>query len=221
VTCSLYFLIRQKTVFAAPFWQLLSKNWQRKDMSWNVLDLYADGFNPVLSKSEWLLYEKHNNAEIQRYADQILDTDGLIWIFPTWNYGFPAVLKGYVDRIWKPNVAFRIDRSRGIHFDSFGNLKFFLVITTYGASRLANMFLGNPSKRTATRGLRRHLPLSCGFAWRALYRMDKPAPRRLNRFLANVRQTARDYSTRFAGPPQKVERQVHIFFEWIKRNVPI
>jgi putative NADPH-quinone reductase len=84
-----------------------------------VLDLYAEGFNPVLSRPEWQAYETCLSGDIQPYADQIRRSDGLVWIFPTWNYGLPAILKGYLDRVWKPNVAFRIDKSRKVHFDLF------------------------------------------------------------------------------------------------------
>ena len=65
----------------------------------DLLDLYAERFNPVLSEGEWRCYEKSIGPEIQRYADQIHFADGLIWIFPTWNCGLPAILKGYVDRV--------------------------------------------------------------------------------------------------------------------------
>ena len=156
-----------------------------------VLDLYAEKFDPILSKSEWQSYEASVHPDIQRYADQIRRSDGLIWIFPTWNYGMPAVLKGYVDRIWKPNIAFRLDQARNVHFDSFKNLKFFIVATTYGAGWLVNTFVGNPCKRVVASGLRRHFSSSSTFEWLALYNMDKPSPRRLKRFLEKVRLKVR------------------------------
>src|SRR5258707_11591065 len=77
-----------------------------------VLDLYAEKFDPVMPRLEWQAYDGAADHQIQRYVDQIHRSDGLIWIFPTWNYGLPAILKGYVDRIWKPNVAFRLDQDR-------------------------------------------------------------------------------------------------------------
>jgi NAD(P)H dehydrogenase (quinone) len=164
-----------------------------------VLDLYAEGFNPTLLKSEWESYRTSVCEEIRRYADQIHRSDGLIWIFPTWNYGLPAIMKGYLDRVWKPNVAFQIEESGKIKFDSFKNLRFFIVATTYGASWVASTFVGNPCKCLVSRCLRRHLPSSSGFVWLALYDMNKPSPRRLNLFLAKVRRTIRHYPARFAS----------------------
>src|SRR4051812_19896577 len=84
-----------------------------------LLDLYREKFDPVMSKLDWQSYEALDHPAVQPYADQIRRSDGLIWIFPTWNYGMPAILKGYVDRVWAPNIAFRLDETRTVHFDSF------------------------------------------------------------------------------------------------------
>jgi|SRR5258706_8240827 NAD(P)H dehydrogenase (quinone) len=156
-----------------------------------VLDLYAEEFNPVLSPLEFQSYETLVYPGVQRYADQMRQSDGIVWIFPTWNYGLPAILKGYVDRIWRPNIAFRIDQASKVHFDSLDNLRFFIVATTYGASWFANTLVGNPCKRVIASCLRRHFSSSSSFAWLALYGMDKPSPPRLQRFLGKVRRTTR------------------------------
>jgi NAD(P)H dehydrogenase (quinone) len=159
-----------------------------------VLDLYAERFDPILSKAEWESYEASVRPEIQPYADQIRLADGLIWIFPTWNYGMPAVLKGYVDRIWKPNIAFHLDQARNVHFDSFDNLKFFIVATTYGAGWLVNTFVGNPCKKVIANCLWRHFSASNSFGWLALYGMDKPSPIRFKLFLEKVRLKVRTHA---------------------------
>ncbi len=159
-----------------------------------VLDLYAEKFDPVMPKTEWQAYERSASHEIQRYVDQIRASDALIWVFPTWNYGLPAILKGYVDRIWKPTVAFRLDEYRNVIFDSFDNLRFFLVATTYGAGWLSNIFVGNPCKRVLSRCLRRHFSSNSKFVWLALYGLDKPSSRSLHRFLRKVRLAVRSNS---------------------------
>jgi putative NADPH-quinone reductase len=192
----------------------------------DLLDLYAERFDPVLSEREWRCYEKKVDPEIQRYAEQIHLADGLIWVFPTWNNGLPAILKGYVDRVWKPNVAFRIDQSHKVRFDSLDNLNFFVAITTYGASWMASTLVGNPCKRFLVKGLRRHLPLRCGFVWHAIYGMDKPSPRHLSLFLENIRQTLKDYPARFASSGS-AETTARIggrlsgsMWEWLYRFLP-
>jgi NAD(P)H dehydrogenase (quinone) len=210
------------SILAAVLEELTTQGHEAK-----LLDLYTERFNPVLSETEWQCYETSITSEIQQYAKQIHDADGLIWVFPTWNYGLPAILKGYVDRVWKPNVAFRIDQSRNVRFDLFNNLKFFIVITTYGASRVANALVRNPCKQVLLHGLRRHLSLFSGFAWLALYGMDKPSSGQLNRFLVKVRQIAKDYPVRFgdagarSSPRRKVARFLRALYEWFYRHLPL
>jgi hypothetical protein len=100
-----------------------------------------------------------------------------------------------VDRVWKPNVAFRIDDRRAVHFDQFDNLQFFIVATTFGASWLINALCRNPCKRVVVSGLKRHFAHRSAFAWLALYNLDEPSPAKLKRFLARVRAKTRACAT--------------------------
>jgi NAD(P)H dehydrogenase (quinone) len=165
----------------------------------DVLDLYSDDFCPVMPRSEWDCYEELNSAFVQPYVDQIHRADGLIWIFPTWNYGFPAILKGYIDRVWKPKVTFRIDQYRNLRFDTLDNLRFFIVVTTYGANWIASALVGNPCKRAVVCGLKRHIPPSSKFAWLALYGLDKPSATKLDRFVDRVRKTVHEVTSCIAA----------------------
>jgi putative NADPH-quinone reductase len=62
-----------------------------------VIDLYGEGFNPVFSKQE--LREGLLSAEVQRHHELILSHKKLLFICPAWNYGIPAMLKGWIDRV--------------------------------------------------------------------------------------------------------------------------
>lgn len=71
-------------------------------------DLYARGFDPILSA-----YEHENYLDIPvnciPVAEDVEDIrwcDTLIFIYPTWWYGLPAMLKGWLDRTLLPDVAF-------------------------------------------------------------------------------------------------------------------
>jgi NAD(P)H dehydrogenase (quinone) len=156
-----------------------------------LLDLYTDRFDPVLSLDDWKNYEAASGESIQRYVDQIQTAQGLIWVFPTWNYGLPAVLKGYVDRVWKPNVAFRLSADRDVMFNLFPHMRFFLAITTFGAGWLPNTLIGNPCKRTLASGLRRHFSRRTRFNWLALYNVDRAQAHRVDRFMKRIQSTIR------------------------------
>jgi NAD(P)H dehydrogenase (quinone) len=74
------------------------------------LDLYAEGFDPVLTREERLEYYNpgRNTGNIRKYADQLLLAEGILFVYPSWWYGLPAMLKGYFDRVWLPGVAFDV-----------------------------------------------------------------------------------------------------------------
>ena len=44
--------------------------------------------------------------------ERLLRCKGLVLVFPTWWYGMPAMLKGYIDRVWLPGVAFELEDGR-------------------------------------------------------------------------------------------------------------
>jgi NAD(P)H dehydrogenase (quinone) len=79
-------------------------------------DLYDEQFNPLLP------YEEFNKeallpVEIQRYCDQISTADGIVIVHPNWWGQPPAILKGWVDRVIRPGVAYEFiegDKGEGV-----------------------------------------------------------------------------------------------------------
>ena len=62
----------------------------------DVCDLYAERFDPVLSYEERVGYldVPANRRPVEDYVRRLEQADGLILVFPVWNFGFPAILKG-------------------------------------------------------------------------------------------------------------------------------
>lgn len=74
-------------------------------------DLYRLGFDPVLSLEELQRYDSQEGdvpAEVKAEQDEILWADHLIFIYPTWWWSMPAVMKGYFDRVFVPGFAFEV-----------------------------------------------------------------------------------------------------------------
>jgi hypothetical protein len=73
-------------------------------------DLYAESFDPVMGEQERMQYHnvELNRAPIAAYADRLLAAEALVLIYPVWNEGFPAILKGFFDRVFIPGVSFKI-----------------------------------------------------------------------------------------------------------------
>lgn len=72
-----------------------------------TIDLYSDGFNPVFTFNEKAKRsELANDPETARYRELIKQADQLIFIYPIWWYGMPAILKGFFDRVFVSGFAY-------------------------------------------------------------------------------------------------------------------
>ncbi len=71
-------------------------------------DLYAQNFQPVLTKQERSTYYQnpYDASAVAGEVDRLLGAEALILVFPTWWFGFPAILKGWFDRVWGPGIAY-------------------------------------------------------------------------------------------------------------------
>lgn len=75
----------------------------------NELDLYRRGFNPVLEsidEPDWSNPQKHYSKEVHQLFSEMDGHDTAVFVFPVWWYSFPAMLKGYLDRVWNHGLAY-------------------------------------------------------------------------------------------------------------------
>jgi putative NADPH-quinone reductase len=153
------------------------------------LDLYAEGFDPVLSAGERAAYhtEGENLGGIGPYAARLRAAEALVICTPTWWYGMPAILKGYFDRVWVPGVAFSLaPAGRGLT-GRLTQIRKLAVVTTYGSPRwFIALVMRDPGRRVLTTGLRRLLAPRAQVSYLALYGLDTASAARRGRFLARV-----------------------------------
>jgi NAD(P)H dehydrogenase (quinone) len=69
-------------------------------------DLYAEGFDPVVPAAE-LASDAAISADIAAWCDEIASADGIVIVHPNWWGQPPAILKGWIDRVIRPGVAYR------------------------------------------------------------------------------------------------------------------
>ncbi|MGD0654898.1 MAG: NAD(P)H-dependent oxidoreductase [Thermoguttaceae bacterium] len=69
-------------------------------------DLYAEGFDPILPIGE-ISEDAHLPEEIARHCREISAADGIVIVHPNWWGQPPAILKGWVDRVIRPGVAYK------------------------------------------------------------------------------------------------------------------
>lgn len=115
-----------------------------------IEDLYGNNFDPVLSVEERGMYYTHSydSSKIIGEVSRLKKADALVMVFPTWWFGFPAILKGWFDRVWAPSVAYDHANDYGPIKPRLDNLKKTFVVTTLGAPWWVDYFiLWKPVKR--------------------------------------------------------------------------
>jgi putative NADPH-quinone reductase len=154
------------------------------------LDLYGEGFNPVMTLEERIEYTDTPRyvKSVEKYAEQLAAAEALVAVYPTWWYGMPAMLKGYFDRVWAPGIAFDMTKD-GMRTDRLAHIKRIGVVTTYGAPWwLIRFYMGDPERKLWGRGVRNLCARGCRLDWLAQYNMDTAPQARLDRFIARVRR---------------------------------
>lgn len=159
---------------------LTAKGWQVDDC-----DLYAEGFNPVLTMAERSTYHDvpANTAPVQSYVDRLPAADALVLVFPVWNFGYPAMLKGFFDRVFRPGVSFPLTGGRVV--PALQNIRKRAAVTTYGGTRLRAFLAGDPPRKIVTRALW-NAARARKMKYLAMYAMNTATPPRLNGFLSHV-----------------------------------
>lgn len=76
-----------------------------------VRDLYQMNFNPVLSLAE---LKGEVSAEVLQEQQYIREADLITLIYPVWWMGFPAILKGYLDRVLTHGFAYKTDENGSV-----------------------------------------------------------------------------------------------------------
>lgn len=169
-------------------------------------DLYASGFTPVLTWHEWkgYLQTPANRAPVDQHCADVEWCDTLIFVYPTWWYGLPAMLKGWLDRVLLPDVAFLMpDGAHKTIRPGLQHITRLGIFTTCGASWWLTQVVGAPGKRTLTRGVGFLCAPRKRTAFAAHYLMDTSTPQSRARHLARV--AAR--MDRLIGTPKSLPQQ--------------
>ena len=152
-----------------------------------VTDLYASGFDPVLSAVERRRHlEPGPDPSVADHAADLQWCRHLVLVYPTWWSGQPAMLKGWIDRVWVRDVAFDLPSESSRVHARLRNVRRITVITTHGSSKLVNALEGEAGKRMVTRTLRAVCHPLVRTRWVALYGMDTASDEQRRAFLERI-----------------------------------
>ena len=153
-------------------------------------DLNAESFDPVMTRQDRIEYYDLtvNRRRVAPYVDRLLAAEALVFSFPVWNMGFPAVLKGFVDKVFLPGVSFDL-KDDGAYVPRLHNVKRLGVVCTYGGSRLTTFLAGDPPRRFLKRSMLHNCAPGARVDYLAHYDMDHTRPDRRATFLSKVEAT--------------------------------
>ncbi|HYF56587.1 MAG TPA: NAD(P)H-dependent oxidoreductase, partial [Salinarimonas sp.] len=100
-----------------------------------VLDLHAMGFDPVMGAQERRAYHMpgENERPVAEHLSALRWCEALIFVYPTWWYGPPAILKGWLDRVWIPHATFRMPEPGKPIGRVLSNIRVIGAISTLGS----------------------------------------------------------------------------------------
>lgn len=154
-----------------------------------LVDLCALGFRAAMSPEERSAYHADDpvvDPQVQSQISLVQSVDALVFVYPTWWSGLPAILKGWLERIMVPGVGFRFDERTGKIRPGLTNVRHLVGISTYGSPKWYVRAINDNGRRTLMRALR----LSCGWRvsrrWLGFYAIDSADDTARREFVARV-----------------------------------
>lgn len=156
-----------------------------------VLDLCAQGVRVAMTAEEREAYHGDTpiiDPVIAEHAALVQRAEAIVFVYPTWWSGLPAILKGWLERVMVPGVGFVFDERTNKVRPGLGQMRRVVGISTYGSPRSYVRLVNDNGRRILTRALR----LSCGLrvrtTWLGLYAIDTSTLGQRQAFLARVEQ---------------------------------
>ena len=168
------------------------KHMENKGYQVTIKDLYKENFNPVLTKDERnSYYEKQFDlSQLKDDIIQLEEAQSLVLIFPTWWFSFPAILKGWFDRVWAPGYAYNHASDLGAITPCLLNLKEVKVVTTLGAPWWVDFFvLRKPVSKVLKFALLGACTKNCKFQMLSLYNSESLTEVKISNFIKKIKAT--------------------------------
>lgn len=172
--------------FNASLFRMTVARLKEKDHHVDVIDLYRDRFDPVMSHDERAGYHDttENRKPVEDYVNRLLAAEALVLVYPVWNFGYPAILKGWFDRVFLPGVSFGL--VDGKVRPTLHNIRKILVVTSYGGSRFRAWLMGDPPRKIANRMLRATVKPGAPVEYLAHYEMNVSTVATRHAFMSRV-----------------------------------
>jgi putative NADPH-quinone reductase len=136
------------------FLKAITKGLEKRNVSYEILDLVLDGFNPVMTEADLAVYRKGAfvDPKVGEYQEKLMRAEEIIIITPIWWGMPPAILKGFFDKVFLPHWAYETSDS-GLLQGKLTHIKKATVISTMNSPQFYyNLFLKSPLKNSMILG---------------------------------------------------------------------
>lgn len=152
---------------------------------------------PAIRETEEGMNTLKIDTQVKKAVSDLRWCEALVLVYPTWWFGLPAILKGYIDRSFLPGVAFRLpaEEGKGSSGGKTGllpglqNIKKVGVVTTYGATQPIVCLAGDNGRALISRGLRPLFAPQCTLVWHGLYAIESKTLNEKEAFLKSVEES--------------------------------
>lgn len=119
----------------------------------DVIDLYADNFDGIMRGDDLRLFSKgeYFDTKAEDYMNRLKAADEVIFIFPVWWYGAPAMLKGFFDKVLLKGHTYTQDENKNIK--GLLNVSKSAVLTTANITKEIMSYVGDPVEKTLIGGI--------------------------------------------------------------------
>jgi putative NADPH-quinone reductase len=153
-------------------------------------DLYEQQFDPrLLPEERASFYKNFDQSRLIEEITELQAADILVLAFPTWWFGFPAILKGWFDRVWAPGVAFEHAEDLSALHPKLHNLKHVIAVTTMGSPWWVDqLILWRPVRRILKTALVGVCAPQAKLDFFVQYQAEKMNQRKLDDFVRRIRR---------------------------------
>lgn len=161
------------------------------------VSLYKEKYQPSMTAIERRLFlekEKGHAPEVEGALQNLAWADSVVFVYPTWWFNMPGILKGWFDRTLCVGGAFDFPTPGGPPAAVNGlvplltNVKRVAGISTYGAPQHLAFLAGDNGRNTISTAVRPVFDPACTCLWLGLYGMDDSTKQAREAFLARVRK---------------------------------
>jgi NAD(P)H dehydrogenase (quinone) len=162
----------------------------------DLIDLVADGFNPVMSRDDLVAWRTHKAIDPLSldYQNRIATADHLVFVFPIWWEAMPASTKGFLDKVMTKGVVFAEDpAARGNPFTNLmtqlTGVSVLTIMTT--PDKAYRWWFGNPVIKIMFKGTFGKIGVK-NLVWRNYASVTAKSPSAREKMLA---ETERHFAT--------------------------